>query len=176
VRSFGFVGVLAAIWVLLWGSASAANVLSGLAVAAGLVLLVPGLRQPAPERHRLRPVAVARFLGYVLALTVRSNLELIREVTARSARIKTAVIGVPLPRCSDRILTLITNLLALSPGTMPLELRSNPNVLYIHVLTRTDIENVRQDVLRLTDLTVRAFAPDSVIADEDASMRARARP
>lgn len=173
MRSIGYVVALALIWVLLWGSASPANVLSGVAVAAVLVLLVPGLRRRSGDRYAFRPVAIARFVGYVLLVTVRSNVELIREVLSRSSRIRTAVVGVPLPGCSDELLTLITNLLALSPGTMPLELRSNPNVLYVHVLHLTDIEQVRRDILRLTDLTVRAFASEETIADQDAYMRAR---
>jgi multicomponent Na+:H+ antiporter subunit E len=173
VRSLGYVVALAAIWVLLWGSASPANVLSGLAVGTALVFLVPGLRRGSTGRYRLRPVAIARFVGYVLLITVRSNVELIREVLSRSSHLQTAVIGVRLPGCSDELLTLITNLLALSPGTMPLELRNDPSVLYIHVLTRHDIEDVRSEIVRLTDLTVRAFSPDDVIADQDAYMRAQ---
>lgn len=168
MRSLAYVGTLAAIWVLLWGSASPANVLSGLAVGGALVLLVPGLRRPRSSGYTFRPLALARFVGYVLLVITRSNVELIREVLSRSSRIQTAVIGVPLPGCSDEIITLITNLLAMSPGTMPIELHNDPNVLYIHVLTRTDVENVRDEVLRLTDLTVRAFATDDVIADYEA--------
>jgi len=176
VRSLGYVVALALIWGLLWGSASPANVLSGLAVGGVLVLLVPGLRRRSGGGYAFRPVAIARFVGYVLVVTVRSNVELIKEVLSRSSRIHTAVVGVPLPGCSDELLTLIANLLALSPGTMPLELRSDPNVLYVHVLHMTDVEQVRADIVRLTDLTVRAFASDETIADQDAYMRARAEP
>ena len=61
----------------------------------------------------------------------------------------------------------------MSPGTMPLELRSNPTVLYVHVLHLTDIEKVRQDILHLTDLTVRAFASDETITEQDTYMKAR---
>ena len=63
----------------------------------------------------------------------------------------------PLPDCSDELLTLITNLLALSPGTMPVELRHDPTVLYVHVLHLRDVEDVRDEIRRLTDLAVRAF-------------------
>lgn len=170
MRTLTYVLALAAIWVLLWGSASPANVLSGLAVGSVLVLLVPGLRRRTVGPYVLRPVAIARFVGYVLVVTVRSNVELIREVLSRSSRIRTAVVGVPLPGCSDELLTLITNVLAMSPGTMPIELRSDPTVLYVHVLHMTDIEQVRRNILRLTDLTVRAFASDETIADQTVYM------
>ena len=176
MRSIGVVIALAFIWVLLWGSASAANVVSGLAIGTVLVLLVPGLRRRGSGPVTFRPLAIARLVWHMLGVTVRSNVELTREVLSRSARLRTAVIGVPLPGCSDELLTLITNLLALSPGTMPIELRQDPTVLYVHVLHLTDVEDVRTEILRLTDLTVRAFASAETIADQEAYMRARQAP
>lgn len=173
MRSFGYVLSLAVIWVLLWGSASPANVLSGLAIGSVLVVLVPGLRPRRTGPFVLRPFAIARLVGYMLVETVRSNIELTKEVVARQSRLRTAVIGVPLPGCSDELLTLIANLLALTPGTMPLEVRQNPTVLYVHVLLFADIDEIRSDILHLTDLSVRAFGTAETIADQDAYMRAR---
>ena len=175
MRGLGYVVALAAIWVLLWGSASPGNVVAGLILGAVLVLLVPGLRRRGGGGGRLRPLALLRLAGHMLVVTVTSNIELTREVLSRSSRLRTAVIGVPLPGCSDEVVTLITNLLALSPGTMPIELRQDPLVLYIHVLHVRDVETVRLEVLRLTDLTVRAFGSDQTILDQDAYMKAHGR-
>jgi multicomponent Na+:H+ antiporter subunit E len=174
VRSLGWAAALAAIWVLMWGSASPANVLSGLAIGTLLVFVVPGLRRPAAGRTRVRPVAIARLVGHVLLTMLRSNAELTREVLSPRSRLRTAVVGVPLPGCSDGLLTLISNLLAISPGTMPIELRTDPVVLYIHVLHLTDVERVRRETLHLTDLAVRAFGTDEAIA-EQATFMARRR-
>jgi multicomponent Na+:H+ antiporter subunit E len=173
MRSLGYVVALAVIWVLLWGSASPANVASGLAIGGVLVVLVPGLRRRSGGPVTFRPLAIARLVGYMLVVTVRSNVELTKEVLSRSSRIHTAVVGVPLPGCSDELLTLISNLLALSPGTMPLELRHDPTVLYVHILHLTDIEKVRGDILHLTDLTVRAFGSSDTLLEQEAYMRAR---
>jgi multicomponent Na+:H+ antiporter subunit E len=173
VRSLAYASGLAVIWVLFWGSASPANVASGLAVGGMLVMLVPGLRRRGPGRYRIRPKAIARLVGHMLAVIVRSNIELTREVLSPTSRMHTAVIGVPLPDCSDEVLTLITNLLALSPGTMPIELRQGPTVLYVHVLHLRDVETARRQILHLTDLTVRAFGSDEAIAGQDADMRTR---
>jgi multicomponent Na+:H+ antiporter subunit E len=176
MRSLGYIVALAAIWVLLWGSASPANVLSGLAVGFALVLAIPDLRPRTKVRVGVRPLAISRLVGYVLVATIRANVELTKEVIARKSRVRTAVIGVPLPGCSDELLTLISNLLALSPGTMPLELRQQPTVLYIHALLFSDVEQVRRDVLHLTDLAVRAFGTNETIAEQRAYMQARKTP
>jgi len=173
VRSLGWAVALAAIWVLMWGSASPANVLSGLAIGTLLVFVVPGLRRPATGRTRVRPLAIARLVGHVLLTTLRSNAELTREVLSPTSRLRTAVVGVPLPGCSDELLTLISDVITLSPGTMPIELRTNPYVLYVHVLHLTDVEDVRRDILHLTDLTVKAFGTDEAIAEQATYMARR---
>ncbi len=173
MRSFGWALALAVIWVLFWGSASPANTLSGLAIGALLVVVVPGLRQPARRHSRLRPAAIARLVGYMLVTTVRSNAELTREVLSPSSRLRTAVLGVPLAGCSDEVVTLVSDLLALSPGTMPIELGTDPRVLYVHVLHRGDVERVRGELLRLTGVTVRAFGSDDAVAELAAVTDAR---
>jgi multicomponent Na+:H+ antiporter subunit E len=145
------------IWVLAWGSLSIANVLSGLAVAGVLLWLAPdtfpGARRPASFRLG----AVLRFTAYVVVQVVVSNLALSRVVLARRSRIHTGVMAVPLPELSDGLLTLVVNVMALSPGTIPLQLTREPRVLYVHVLQMGDIEASRRQVERLVELASRAF-------------------
>jgi multicomponent Na+:H+ antiporter subunit E len=148
---------LVIIWVLAWGSLSIANVLSGLAVAGVMLWLAPdtfpGVRRPAS----VRVGALLRFAVYVAAQVVVSNLALSRVVLARRSRMHTGVMAVPLPELSDGLLTIIVNVMALSPGTIALQLTREPRVLYVHVLQMDDIEASRQQVERLVDLACRAF-------------------
>lgn len=150
---------LAVIWVLAWGSPSVANVVGGLAVAAVLLAVAPDIR-PGRSRARIRPVAIARFAAFLLGEVVRANVALTREVLSRHSRITTGVVAVPLPDCSDALLTLVTNVMAVTPGTMPIELVRDPTVLYVHVLHLGDVEEVRRDVQHLADLAFKAFGPE----------------
>ena len=61
------------------------------------------------------------------------------------------------------MLTLIANVLALTPGTLPLEATTSPAVIYVHVLHLTDVETVRRDVQHLTALAVRAFGSQAAV-------------
>ena len=120
MRTILFVLALDFIWVLLWGSASAANVLSGLVVGFAIVLAVPGLIGRGGRRWPpVRPLAVLRLVGHVIISTVASNVVLTREVLSRGSQIRTGVVGVPLPGCSDELVTLITDLLALGARNDP---------------------------------------------------------
>lgn len=161
---------LTVIWVLAWGSASVANVLSGAAVAVALLVLAPDT-WPRPGRPRIRPVAIVAFALKVVVKVIESNVVIAREVLARRSRIRTGVVAVPLPECSDALLTLVTNVLALTPGTIPLEITRDPTVIYVHVLHLRDVEDARAEVQDLAAAAYRAFGSDRAVAELDAAGR-----
>jgi multicomponent Na+:H+ antiporter subunit E len=161
-------GSLTTLWVLLWGSASPANVLSGLLVGVGLIVVLPGLRRH-DRPMRVRPIELARLVGFMLVNVVVSNAKIVRDILSPRPRLRTGIAGVPLPQCSEELVTLITNLLALTPGTMPLELRERPRTLYVHFLHLTDVSEARRSVRRLIGLCVRAFGSDDDVRSLEAS-------
>lgn len=160
-----FAGGLTVLWVLAWGEASVANVVSGLAVAIGLLVLTPdswGWRSRPP----IRPVAIARFLLQVSVTIVRSNLMLTRQVLSIHPKLHTGVVAVPLPRCSDGLLTLVTNVLALAPGTMAVDTDREPDtIVYVHLLDSRHPDVARHDVRHLAELAYRAFGSDRAISE-----------
>lgn len=149
------VGVTA-MWVLAWGSLTFANVVGGLAVAAFLLLVSPD-RLVSAGGVSFRPIAWCRFAAYVVYQIIKSNVLLVGSVLARRTRLHTGVMEVTLPECSDELLTIVTNVIALTPGTSPLHLTRHPTVLYVHVLDMRDAAATRRDVQRLADLAFAAF-------------------
>jgi len=143
-------------WVLAWGSLTFANVVGGLAVAAFLLLVSPD-RLVSAGGVSFRPIAVLRFAAYVVFQIVKSNVLVVRAVLARRNRTHTGVMEVALPECSDEMLTIVSNVIALTPGTSPLHLTRHPTVLYVHVLDMRDAAATRRDVQRLADLAFAAF-------------------
>lgn len=155
---------LATAWILLWGQLSWANVLSGIAVAAALILwLVPRERRRA-QVVTVRPLPLLRLLVYLVRQLAVSNVTLIREVLAPKARLRIGVIGVPMHDCSEQVITTLANFMAMAPGSMPVELRENPSVLYVHVLHLRSIDDSRRELYRLRDLTVLALGSPEAIA------------
>jgi multicomponent Na+:H+ antiporter subunit E len=145
--------------VLLWGSLSVANVASGLVLSTVVVLALPGRRRraqgaPGPVIH---PLAVVHLAGHVAANLVVSNLVLAREVLTPRSHTSTGVVAVAVPGCGDEVLTLLANLMALAPGTIPVETAHRADVIYVHVLHVGDVDDVRRQLERLRDLTMAAF-------------------
>jgi len=157
---------LVAVWSLLWGGFTVANILSGLAVVLLLFVAFPSGRPQVPALP-IRPVAQLKLLGYVVVMLLRSNLTLSREVISKEADIATGVLAIPVPPASPGVVALLTGIIALSPGTMTVQTLREPPTIYVHILQLHDIEGSRADLLRLTRLVVDAFATPANIAAYD---------
>ena len=163
--------VLLAIWVLAWGSVSWANVASGVVVVGVLLVVVPDGRRPG-HRVVIRPVPLLRLAVHYVRDIVVSNATLTREVLRPRPRLSTAIVRVPLAGCSPEALTTIANLVAMTPGEMPVEVEADPAVIYVHVLQFTSVEDVRRSIWRLRDQVLAAFGTDEAIAAARAEERA----
>lgn len=158
------------LWVVLWGEITAANVLSGVAVSAALLLLLP-LHRGVRGRFHLRPLRAVGFVLWLLVQIVKSNLLVAWEIITPGDRIRAGVVSVTLPPCSDGLVTLVANCITLTPGTLTLEVRREPTTLYVHVLHLRDVDDVRRDVLDLLRRAVRAFGSPEAIATVEADIR-----
>lgn len=150
------VGLLITLWLLAWGDLSVANVISGFVLAVALLVAFPAHRRTGP-RLRVSPLGVARLAVYVLGQLVTSNVLVAREVVSRRSRIRTGVLAYPVRHPSDELLSLIANVIALTPGTMTVEATRDPPVLYVHFLLLDDIDQARRAVARLERLAVAAL-------------------
>jgi multicomponent Na+:H+ antiporter subunit E len=156
IRQTGFVAFLLGIWLLLWGEVSVANVVSGLLVAALLLVVFP--RRPATAGFVVRPLPALRFFAFFAREMVESVALLSREVLSRRSRFHTGVLAVPVHGCPASLQAAVANLIALTPGTMTVRIETDPPILYVHVLIFHDIETVRVKIERLNRLVVLAFA------------------
>ena len=142
MTSVGLVVVLTAIWVLLWGSLSPANVISGLAMSVVLLLLLPGAR-------RRSHLPVIRAGGAAATRRLPRCPARGLERGARAGEVLTPIAdldrcGAPSPcrDASDELLTVMANLMAMAPGTIPVEVSRDPAVIYVHVLHLRRVEDV----------------------------------
>ena len=153
---------LTVLWLVLWRDVSAANVLSGLALAALVSLWIP-----TESQHRIRPLRFLSFLAYFLRARIEANFVLAREVVTPTNHIHTGIIAVPLPGCSDFIVTVVANATSLTPGTLTLEVTRDPEpVIYVHVLHLRDPETARAEVLDLAARVAAAFPQQNTGPEE----------
>jgi multicomponent Na+:H+ antiporter subunit E len=119
---------LVLVWLLLWGSVSAANIVSGLVVALLLPLPV------VPIEGRVHPLSLARLVatvGYYLAL---SSVQVAWLAVRPGPPPLSAVLRAHLAVKSDLVLALAVNIFNIIPGSIVLEIDQARRMLYMHVL------------------------------------------
>lgn len=151
-------------WVLFWGDLSVANVVSGLVVSSVLLVVFPLRRDVEHVRHHLRPLAVGRLAFAVVADLVASSIVMVRDIVGGAARERPGVVACPLRVNAPGLVTFLTNLLSLTPGTTPIDVTHEPPVIYLHVLRLDDPEIIRAYVSRFERLAVAALGDDLAVA------------
>jgi len=154
-------GWLAVMWLLLWGEFTWPDLVNGLVIGGLLSWLIP----PASlgdDHVVVRPVAAASFLVWFAWALVVSNMAVAKEVLAPASRngIRPAIVAVRLRTRSGRLATVIANAITLTPGTMTIDARGRPAVLFIHVMSFDDRESVVADVRDLERRVVAAFGSE----------------
>ena len=150
------------VWVLLWGTISAANILSGLAVALVITLLLP--LPPVPVEGRLHPVSALRLVATVAYWLVVSSVQVAALAIKPGTPPLTAVLRAHLNVKSDLVLALAVNIMNLTPGNIVLEIDQSRRMLYVHVLDVGSDRTVKRfyhQVDTLQKLLVAAFERDS---------------
>lgn len=149
------------VWVALWGDLSVANLLGGVAVAAGLLLVFPsaGLERSVP----LRPLEALRYASFFSWALVKSNVAVAWAVVQPGRVVREGVLAVPLQSNSDLLTTIFANSVTLTPGTLSLDVGSTPegSVLYVHQLDVDDIEAARCDLAYMEYRAIRAFGTEA---------------
>ena len=161
---------LVLVWVALWEGASPANLLSGAVVAVALLAMFPLRGTTAPGRFR--PLWALRFLAYFLIKLVEANAVVAWEVVTPRNRINEGIVAVPVTGASDVLVSVVANAISLTPGTLTIEVGTDPHILYVHVLHLHDIDAVRRDVTRLERYVLRAFGSDEAVAEVERRLRA----
>jgi multicomponent Na+:H+ antiporter subunit E len=158
-------GWLVLVWILLWGTWSWANVLSGLLVALAVTILLP---LPAVVGGiRVRPVALLGFLGHFLLDLAVSGAQVAWQAMRPGPQRQSAIVRVQLRTDSDLLLTIIAQTVSLVPGSLVLDLDREERSIAVHLLHVRDHDHVQLEkagVLATEDRVVRAFGSTAEIA------------
>ena len=131
-------------WVAVTGEISVANLLEA-AVLAGLLVLL--LRVPLRRRFRLGKVPKALgLLLYFLKEILLSNAAVARSLLSPVSSLSPGIVAVPLDLKSDAGITVLANLITLTPGTLSLDVSPDRTTLYVHALRVEDLDAFRREV------------------------------
>lgn len=152
-------GILVVVWVLMWGSPSPANLLSGIAVAVALFVVYPSQLPLRPTR-RVHPAGLALLAGRFVVDVVVSNFWLTVAALSPASRVRTALVWVDLQFDDPALLTMVTNITALTPGAIVVRVAHHDDgrpTVQVHCLATRDPERFARNIAGLEVRCVRAI-------------------
>ena len=138
--------VLTLLWAVMTANFSGANLLLGVVLAFFALLLLRRAVGSPSELRRIWPILLlARLFVYeLLASALRvARLVLTPDV---NERLRPAIVAVPLTVKSDIEITLLANLITLTPGTLSIDVSDDRSVLYVHALMLDDRAALLSDI------------------------------
>lgn len=127
--------ILALGWAGITGSFSGLNLLFGGLVGGGALLI---LRYSIHQQGALGKAGkVLSLLGLFLYELMASAIKvalIVLQPNLKSA-LKPAIVAVPLTVKSDAEITLLANMITLTPGTLTIDVAEDRSVLYVHALS-----------------------------------------
>ena len=135
---------LAFVWAAVTGRFNLSNVVVGIVLGYAVLFVVQPLMGPSNYFRRIHQ-AIAFAFFYVWQL-VMANLRVAADVMTPGAHARPGVLAIPLEAKSDAEITMLANLITLTPGSVSLDVSSDRRFLYLHAMYIDDVDQYREDV------------------------------
>jgi multicomponent Na+:H+ antiporter subunit E len=135
---------LGLIWAILTGLFSPANMAIGFFLGYLALLSVRSILKPSQYFSTLP--RFFEFAGYFALELMLANFRLAVDVLTPRHRMKPRVLSVPLDVRTKGEITLLANLISLTPGSLSLDVSPDRKVLYVHAMYASDVDAVRQSI------------------------------
>lgn len=137
---------LALAWVAVTGSLTPGTLLTGFIL--GYIILGFAHRGEGSSRYFgkvFKAVSFALFFAWELFI---SSLRVAYDVLTPRHHMRPGVVAIPLEILSDGEITILANLVSLTPGSLSLDVSGDRRVLYIHsmYIDGDDVEGVRRKI------------------------------
>ena len=138
--------VLALMWTLITGSFTFGNLVLGGGVGIlALLLMRHQIVRPTLLRRLGRMISLAGLFLYELALSAFRVAVLVLRPDMKN-HLKPGIVAFPLTVTSDPEITLLANLITLTPGTLSVDVSNDRKTLYVHALSVPDRDALIADI------------------------------
>lgn len=122
--------LLTFIWVALTGNFEVANFVFGFLLSYFLLWIIT--RGSDNVSYFTLVPRVISFLFFFIYELVKANIEVAYEVMSPGLQMTPGIVAVPLDVTTDFQITMLANLITLTPGTLAMDVSKDRKVLYVH--------------------------------------------
>lgn len=136
--------LLALVWVLVTGSFTLANMIFGFLLGGAALFLIREQVGSLGYFEQGRKI-ISLFALFVKELAL-SAWRVAKLVLSPSMELKPGIFAYPLTVERDFEITLLANLITLTPGTLSVDVSGDRKFLYVHAIDCTDPDGLRKDI------------------------------
>jgi multicomponent Na+:H+ antiporter subunit E len=122
--------MLTLIWVALTGTFTYINLLIGFVISYFVLWIIS--RNSEDKRYFTIAFKIIGFFFFFLYEMVKANLQVAYEVMTSHLHMKPGIVKIELEAKTDLEITLLSNLISLTPGTLVLDVSDDRRVMYVH--------------------------------------------
>lgn len=130
--------LLTLVWMALTGIFSFVNFVFGFVLSFFILWIM--MRKDDDKRYFNRIPRVISFIFFFLYELLKANLQVAYDVITPRFFMKPGIIRIPLDAKTDLEITLLANLITLTPGTLSLDVSDDKKALYVHAMYVHDKE------------------------------------
>ncbi|WP_047042535.1 Na+/H+ antiporter subunit E [Vibrio mexicanus] len=153
MKAFGWNVLLALAWVVLSGSYTLANLLGGM-ILSYMVLAYVLRDRPLFSKYFGKLPKLVNFVLFFIWDLIKANARVAYDVITPTHLMKPAVIGVPLDLKTDGGITVFSNLITATPGSLALDVSTDKKVLYVHLMYFEDEQLHIAELKRLEAMVI----------------------
>ena len=135
---------LALLWVAMTGHFEVLNLLLGFAFGYLVMFLLQ--RVVGSSTYFAKSAVLVRFTGFYILEVVRSNIRVAIDVVTPASRAQPGIVAVPLDARTDAEITLLANLITMTPGSLAIDVADDRSVIYVHSMFVDDPEALRRSI------------------------------
>jgi multicomponent Na+:H+ antiporter subunit E len=124
--------LLTFLWVALTGHLNFANI--GFGFVLGFFVLWIKERTGNDKRYFFRVPKIIGFIFFYFMEMIKANLQVAYDVVTPHYFMKPGIVGLPLDAKTDFEITMLSNMISLTPGTLVVDLSSDRKVMFVHVM------------------------------------------
>jgi multicomponent Na+:H+ antiporter subunit E len=132
------------IWVALTGEFTFANYIFGFAFSFFTLRMITTGSGNA-KYFKILPKVIA-FIFFFLYELIKANIQVAADVVTPKFYMKPGIVMLPLDVKSNLEITLLANLISLTPGTLSLDVSEDRKVLYVHAMYIHDKDEFIKDI------------------------------
>ena len=137
--------ILMLVGAALLGGFGVVNLAAGFIAGFGL-LWVASRFLPFDARYFAKLPGLIAFAGYYLWELLKSNAIIAYDVLTPTHHMKPGVIAIPLEAKTDLEITVLANLITMTPGTLSLDVSPDRSTLFVHAMYIDDPQALRREI------------------------------